>query len=181
MIEFKGSKWYKCDLHLHTTASECFANREVTPEQWVDRAIEQGLNCVTVTDHDTPLGIKAIQEAAKDKPITVYPGVEITCDTTKIHLLILFDPSKGEEEVKSFLSKCDIEHTHYGKQDAITNKSVIDVAQIATEKCNALVIPAHIDEFSGINTLSNQNLERLYARKDINSVQVVHKAFYKYQ
>jgi hypothetical protein len=39
MIEFKGSKWYKCDLHLHTISSECFANREVTPEQWVDRAL----------------------------------------------------------------------------------------------------------------------------------------------
>jgi len=99
------------------------------------RAIEQGLHCVAVTDHNKPLGMKAIQEAAKDKPITVYPCVEITCDTTKIHLLILFDPSKGEEAVKSFLSKCDIEHTNYGKQAAITNKSVIDVAQIASKKC----------------------------------------------
>jgi ABC-type lipoprotein export system ATPase subunit len=178
MIEFKGSKWYKCDLHLHTTASECFADREVTPEQWVDRAIEQGLNCVAVTDHNTPLDIKAIQEAAKDKPLTVFPGVEITCDPSKVHLLILFDPTKGEDEIKSFLSKCDIEHTHYGKQDATTIKSVFEVADIATDKCNALVIPAHIDEFAGINTLSNQNLERLYDREDINAVQVVHKAFY---
>lgn len=178
MIEFKGSKWYKCDLHLHTTASECFADREVTPDQWVDRAIEQGLHCVAVTDHNTPLGIKEIQEAAKDKPLTIFPGVEITCDPSKVHLLILFDPSKGEEEIKSFLSKCDIEHTYYGKQDATTIKSVFEVADIATDKCNALVIPAHIDEFAGINSLSNQNLERLYARKDINAVQVVHKAFY---
>lgn len=178
MIEFKGSKWYKCDLHLHTTASECFADREVTPEQWVDRAIEQGLHCVAVTDHNTPLGIKAIQEAAKDKPLTIFPGVEITCDPSKVHLLILFDPTKGEDEIKSFLSKCDIEHTHYGKQDATTIKSVFEVADIATNKCNALIIPAHIDEFAGINTLSNQNLERLYAREDINAVQVVHKTFY---
>lgn len=177
-IEFKGSKWYKCDLHLHTTASECFADITVTPEQWVDRAIEQGLHCVAVTDHNTPLGIKAIQEAAKDKPLIIFPGVEITCDTSKIHLLILFDPTKGEEEVKSFLSKCDIEHTHYGKQDAITQKNIIDVAQIATEKCNALVIPAHIDEFSGLYNLSHQILETFYERTDINAVQVVHKAFY---
>jgi len=106
------------------------------------------------------------------------PGVEITCDPSKVHLLILFDPSKGEEEIKSFLSKCDIEHTHYGKQDATTIKSVFEVTDIATNKCNALVIPAHIDEFAGINTLSNQNLERLYDREDINAVQVVHKAFY---
>lgn len=179
MIEFKGSKWYKCDLHLHTTASECFADREVTPEQWVNRAIEQGLHCVAVTDHNTPLGIKAIQEAAKDKPLTIFPGVEITCDPSKVHLLILFDPTKGEDEIKSFLSKCDIEHTHYGKQEATTIKSVFEVADIATNKCNALIIPAHIDEFAGINSLSHQNLERFYARNDINAVQVVHKAFYE--
>lgn len=40
MIEFKGSKWYKCDLHLHTTASECFADREVTyshSQKWVTK------------------------------------------------------------------------------------------------------------------------------------------------
>lgn len=49
MIEFKGSKWYKCDLHLHTTASKCFADRTVTPEQWVDRAIEQGLHFVSLS------------------------------------------------------------------------------------------------------------------------------------
>ena len=179
MIEFKGSKWYKCDLHLHTTASECFDDREVTPDQWVDRAIEQGLHCVAVTDHNTPLGIKAIQEAAKDKPLTIFPGVEITCDPSKVHLLILFDPTKGEEEIKSFLSKCDIEHTHYGKQDATTIKSVFEVADIATNKSNALIIPAHIDEFAGINALSHQNLEKFYSRTDINAVQVVHKAFYK--
>lgn len=178
MKEFKGSKWYKCDLHLHTTASECFADREVTPEQWVDRAIEQGLHCVAVTDHNTPLNIKAIQEAAKDKPITIFPGVEITCDPSKVHLLILFDPNKGVNEIKSFLSKCDIEHTHYGKQDASTIKSVFEVTDIATNKCNALVIPAHIDEFSGLYSLSHQNLETFFERSDINAVQVVHKAFY---
>lgn len=179
MIDFKGSKWYKCDLHLHTTASECFADREVTPEQWVDKAIEQGLHCVAVTDHNTPLGIKAIQEAAKDKPLTIFPGVEITCDSTKIHLLILFDPSKGEEEIKSFLSKCDIEHSVYGDQLASTNKSVVEVANIVRDKCNAIVIPAHIDEFSGIFNLSHQNLIDFYERSDITAVQVVHKAFYE--
>ena len=179
MIEFKGSKWFKCDLHLHTTASECFADREVTPEQWVDRAIEQGLHCVAVTDHNTPLGIKAIQEAAKDKPLTIFPGVEITCDPSKVHLLILFDPTKGEDEIKSFLSKCDIEHTHYGDQLASTIKSVFDIADIVKDKCNALVIPAHIDEFSGLYSLSHQNLELFFDRPDINAVQVVHKAFYE--
>lgn len=178
MIQYKGSRWYKCDLHIHTTASECFADRNITADQWVARAIEQGLHCVAVTDHNTPLGIKAIQEAAINKPLIVFPGVEITCDTTKIHLLILFDPSKSEEDVRSFLSKCDIEHNIYGQQNAVTAKNVFEVTDIATNKCEALVIPAHIDEFSGINSLSHQHLNDFLERTDINAVQVVHKEFY---
>lgn len=176
-ITYKGTRWYKCDLHLHTTASLCFQDREVTAEQWVSRALEQGLNCVAVTDHNSALGIKAIQEAARETSLTVFPGVEITCDTSKIHLLILFDPSKGEDDVKSFLSKCDIEHFQYGQQDATTTKSVFEIADIATQKCDALVIPAHIDEFSGLGSLSVQNLEKFFSRNDINAVQVVHREF----
>jgi len=67
MIEFKGSKWYKCDLHLHTTESECFTDKDVTSELWIEKAIEKGLNCVAVTNHNTPLGIEKIQAAGKDK------------------------------------------------------------------------------------------------------------------
>ena len=136
-------------------------DKNVTAVQWVDSAIEQGLDCVAVTDHNSPLGIKAIQEASQGKNLTVFPGVEITCDTSKIHLLVLFDPSKGEEEVKSLLSKCDIEHNIYGEQNATTTKSVFEVADIVRDKCDALIIPAHIDEFAGVNSLSNQNLEIL--------------------
>ncbi|WP_339875353.1 TrlF family AAA-like ATPase [uncultured Algoriphagus sp.] len=176
-ILFKGARWYKCDLHLHTTSSLCFLDKTVTAKQWVDRAIEQGLDCVAVTDHNSSLGISSIQDAARGTKLVVFPGVEITCDTSKIHLLILFDPSKGEEDVKSFLSKCDIEYTQYGQQDATTTKSVFEIADIATARSGALIIPAHIDEYAGLNTLSAQNLEKFYSRDDINAVQVVHKEF----
>ena len=179
MQDFRGARWYKCDLHLHTTASKCFDDKNVTAVQWVDRAIEQGLDCVAVTDHNSPLGIKAIQEASQGKNLTVFPGVEITCDTSKIHLLVLFDPSKGVEEVKSLLSKCDIEHNVYGEQNTTTTKSVFEIADIVKDKCDALIIPAHIDEFAGLSNLSAQNLEDFYKRSDINAVQVVHNQFDK--
>ena len=177
MQDFRGARWYKCDLHLHTTASKCFDDKNVTAVQWADRAIEQGLDCVAVTDHNSPLGIKAIQEASQGKNLTVFPGVEITCDTSKIHLLVLFDPSKGVEEVKSLLSKCDIEHNVYGEQNTTTTKSVFEIADIVKDKCDALIIPAHIDEFAGLCNLSPQNLGDFYNRSDINAVQVVHKLF----
>ena len=91
MKNYPGTRWYKCDLHLHTMASECFEDKTVTPEQWIARAVEQGLDCIAVTDHNTGAGIDAVIEAAKDQPITVFPGVEITCDSSKVHLLVIFD------------------------------------------------------------------------------------------
>ncbi len=35
MKNFKGTHWYKCDLHLHTKVSKCFTDKEVKAKQWV--------------------------------------------------------------------------------------------------------------------------------------------------
>ncbi|ANW96256.1 hypothetical protein AXE80_08170 [Wenyingzhuangia fucanilytica] len=178
MNDFKGARWYKCDLHLHTTASRCFQDREVTAQQWVDKAIEQGLDCVAVTDHNSANGIEAIQEIAKNTNLTIFPGVEITCDTSKVHLLVLFDPTKTNTDVRDFLIRCDIDEANFGNQDAKTNKSIIEIADMAL-KYGAIIIPAHIDEFNGLEAIGNQILQEFYSREDINAVQIVHKAFYE--
>lgn len=178
MQDFNGARWYKCDLHLHTTASRCFQDREVKTQQWVDRAIEQGLDCVAVTDHNSPNGIEAIQAIAKDTNLTIFPGVEITCDTSKVHLLVLFDPSKSATDVGDFLIQCGIKRNDFGNELAKTDKSINEVADIAF-KNDAMVIPAHIDEFNGLESIGNQNLLDFYKRYDINAVQVVHKVFYE--
>lgn len=175
-INYKGNKWYKCDLHLHTPASKCFQDQTVTPEQWVNRAIEQGLDCVAVTDHNTGMKIDEIVNAAVGKNLTVFPGVEITCDTSKIHLLILFDVNKTTDHINDFLVKCEISRENFGEQDAYTSMNIFDVAEIAN-KDGALVIPAHIDEYNGLGSVSVANLEKFYALDYINAVQIVHKEF----
>ena len=87
-----GTKWYKCDLHLHTPASKCFQAREtVTPEQWVQEAIDKGLTCVAVTDHNSAEWIELIQAEAKKKGLNIFPGVELTCSEAKVHILVLFE------------------------------------------------------------------------------------------
>ena len=69
---YPGTKWYKCDFHLHTAASECFEDKSATPEQWVACAVEKELDCVAVTDHNSGDGVDAVIEAAKDQPLTVF-------------------------------------------------------------------------------------------------------------
>lgn len=175
-ILYKGTRWFKCDLHLHTTASKCFNDQTITPIQWVERAIEQGLNCVAVTDHNTGDMIDAIKTAALGTGLTVFPGVEITCDTSKVHLLILFDVSKTTNDINDFLIRCDIHRDMFAKELASTKLTILQIAEKANEH-GAIVIPAHIDEYNGLGSISNDILKTFFDLPYINAVQVVHKEF----
>jgi len=176
IINYKGTRWFKCDLHLHTIASNCFQDKTVTAEQWVQRAIDQGLNCVAVTDHNTGLNVDDIKTAAEGKGLFVFPAVEITCDSSQVHLLILFDVTKNSSHVRDFLVRAGIKAEDFGKQGAATIKSIFDIGQLATSD-GALVIPAHIDEYNGLGSISAANIQKFYNEDYINAVQVVHKEF----
>lgn len=175
-ISYKGTRWYKCDLHLHTIASKCFFDQDVTAIEWVNRAIEKGLNCVAVTDHNIGISIDEIKKAAEETELVVFPSVEITCDPSKVHLLIIFDVDKTSADIRDFLVRADIKAADFGKQDAATCKSIFDIAELARDD-GAIVIPAHIDEYNGLGSISADNLNKFFTKYDINAVQVVHKAF----
>ena len=142
-ITHKGARWYKCDLHLHTIASQCFQDRHVTADLWVKRALEEGLDCVAVTDHNTGVSIDDIKQASEGTGLTVFPGVEITCDPSKVHLLIIFDVCKTSADIRDFLVRADIRADDFGKQEAATTRSIFDIAELAKID-GAIVIPAHI-------------------------------------
>lgn len=172
-----GLKWYKTDLHLHTLTSPCFEDNDSTPEDWVNRCLEQGLHCVAVTDHNNGDGIDKIKEAAGEK-LVVFPGVEVTCDTSKIHVLVLFDPKHGSGYVNEFLVKLDIYEEDRGKTATSTNKSIFEVSEIAAKR-GGIVIPAHIDQFAGLGTLSFEAKNKILEDPNINAVQIVHDFLYK--
>lgn len=176
-MEYVGTRWYKCDFHLHTMASECYKEKGDTAERWIGAVAKQGINCVAVTDHNDYRGIDNIVNAGKAKGITVFPGVEITCDTSKIHILVLFDVSKTYENIRDFLSACDIDIDKIGKSEG-TVLNVFDVCEKARAK-GALVIAAHIDEYNGINSMSPANIKKLLDSKYIDAVQVVNEKLWQ--
>ena len=178
MIDFKGAKWQKCDFHLHTPASKCFRERNVTAEQWVDMCLEQQLDSVAVTDHNTGAWVDKIKEAAKDKNLVVFPGVELTCDTSKVHILILFDIDKTTQDVEDFIIKCGIERKNFASSDAYSPKSCREIIQLAHES-GGLAIPAHIDEFNGLGLLSKKVISELFSLDMVNGAQFVFAEFAK--
>ncbi|MGG4305977.1 TrlF family AAA-like ATPase [Bacillus wiedmannii] len=171
-----GTIWHKCDLHLHTPASSCFRDKNLSEQEWVQKAIDEGLSCVAVTDHNSGNWINNVITAANGTNLTVFPGVEITCSDAKIHMLILFDTDKNSTDIEDFLIQSGIPRHDFGKETAHTSKSLEDIIKLA-KSCEALVIPAHIDEFNGISNASYQIREKIFNTKDINAVQVVHPEF----
>ena len=172
MADYVGARWQKCDFHLHTTASKCFRDKSVTPQMWVQACLEKKLDCVAVKDHNTNAGIDEIKQAAEGTPLTVFPGVELTCDSSKVHLLVLFDKDKTWQDVYDFLISCGINRDEFSTSEAqctLTCSEVINKAKLA----GALVIPAHIDEFNGLGVLSKKVIKDILSQEDIFAVQYV--------
>lgn len=174
MNGYRGNRWYKCDLHLHTPASECFEDKSVTPQQFIDEVISKGLQCIAITDHNTAAWIDNIRDAANEKDVIVFPGVEVTCSDSKIHLLILFDINYPKRKIEDFLVKVNIDSDLFGKTSAHSNKGINEIAKIANE-VGALVIPAHIDDYNGVGLVSNQIRKEFWDLENINVVQMVNE------
>lgn len=62
------------DLHCHSTASDGV----LTPMELVSLAVENGVDVLALTDHDTVAGLAEAKIAAEQKGITLISGVEIS-------------------------------------------------------------------------------------------------------
>jgi PHP family Zn ribbon phosphoesterase len=147
-----GLRFKKLDLHLHTPASVCFADKRVTANDIVKAALSAGLDGIAVTDHNSGAFIDLVKTAAKGTPLIVFPGVELTCMTGKegVHLIALFDPSAGKAEIESLLGNLGLTPDQYGNEDTVVTKvSTITVAQIITER-GGLAVLAHANSTRGV-------------------------------
>jgi hypothetical protein len=73
------------DLHSHSTASD----GALAPAALLKRASEQAVDVLALTDHDGTEGIAEARLAAKDLPLSLIAGVEIsvTWNNKTIHIL----------------------------------------------------------------------------------------------
>ena len=80
------------DLHTHTYCSDGM----LAPAAVVQRAAEQDIKVLAVTDHDTTAGLEAARSAAEEHGIQFVDGVELSVevDGHAVHLLGYgFDPA----------------------------------------------------------------------------------------
>ncbi|MBN1415650.1 MAG: PHP domain-containing protein [Bacteroidales bacterium] len=177
-ISYVGTRWFKCDFHLHTPASKCFEQENVTAEEWVNAAVDKDLDCVAVTDHNSGDWIDKIKEASEGKPLTIFPGVELTCSDAKVHLLILFDTDKTKQDVEDFLISLGLNRSVFGTDDAHSNLNIEAIADKVKEK-NALIIASHIDDYSSLSNVAHKTRSDFLNKESVAGVQIVHPEFLK--
>lgn len=164
---FPGSKWWKFDFHTHTPASDDYGRRDtsvknITPENWLRKAMESGLDCVAVTDHNSGGWIDTLKEANRNlqkavaKPkwyrkLVLFPGVEITVadSRSRVHLLALFDPDCDSQKITGVLGACGITAGHGDDQSTSTTTGFVDTVKKIIE-AGGIALPAHIDGAKGL-------------------------------
>lgn len=145
-----GLQFRKLDLHVHTFGSHDFSG--ISAAEIVETAINNGLEGIAVTDHNTGIAIDEIKEAAKETGLTIFPGVEITCRGGKsgLHVIALFDITKGTDHVTGLLSALGIPPDKQGTPSALADKEVVDVIDLIVDKWDGIAIPAHVNSSKGI-------------------------------
>ncbi|SIN72171.1 hypothetical protein SAMN05444368_1500 [Acetomicrobium flavidum] len=85
------------DLHIHTVLSPC-AELEMGAKEIVEKCLAEGVDIIAISDHNATANSLAVIEAAKGKPLTVLPALEVQ-SREDIHTVSLFP---GFEEASLF-------------------------------------------------------------------------------
>ena len=92
------------DLHLHTTASD----GRRSPTELVQLVAAQGLQQVSISDHDTTEGLAEAYQAAEEfSQLRLIPGIELSTDIPgdELHMLgyfIQYDDEEFQERLRNF-------------------------------------------------------------------------------
>jgi len=156
---------FKADLHIHTVLSPC-GDLEMSPNAIVHRALEQQLDMIAITDHNSTRQAKVVRDIAEPLGLKVFCGAEVTTKE-EAHCLALFDDDSALDEFQIFLDehlpevKNDVRK--FGYQVAVDvnedivfeeerllisalNQSVEEIEQ-KVHQLGGLFIPAHVDKF----------------------------------
>ena len=151
------------DLHCHSTASDGI----LTPMELVQRAFEQGVNVLALTDHDSISGISEARMHTEKYGMTLINGVEISTEWE----------NRGIHIVGLDFDQTSVEMTALLTQQAQTRyRRAVEIG----EKLEKIGVP---NAFEGAKRLANGEVTRAhYARYlvQIGKVSNENQAFKKY-
>lgn len=152
MIDFSainsGASFYKADLHIHSFGEEGsydVTDTNMTPENIVETAIEQGLSIISITDHNEDRNSNRAIKYSQGKKILVIPGIEVS--TLQGHLLVYFEKY---DDLKNFRGKLTI-----SDNKETCAQGIVECLSLA-KQYNGIGVLAHIELDSGFEKTINR-------------------------
>lgn len=134
------------------------------PPLIVQRALDDGIDILAITDHNSTYNVAAVTKAAEKTPLAIIPGVEIQTKE-EIHFLCLFNTLAELDQFQTIIDRT-LPNTpnnpeHFGEQFVVDstgefirseprlliNSLTLTMQEVFHEvnALNGLMIPAHID------------------------------------
>lgn len=183
---YPGARWWKFDFHTHTPASADYGKgpeqaslRQLTHEDWLLSFMRAQVDCVAVTDHNSGEWIDPLKQALRElessghpdyRPLTLFPGVEITANGG-IHILGLLDIGKGTSDISALLGAVGYAGSR-GKSDTVADSAPIKVIE-AISKAGGVPILAHVDGPAGAWQLRGNTLAPLLDHEGLFCMEVI--------
>jgi PHP family Zn ribbon phosphoesterase len=170
-----GLRFCSVDLHVHTPASRCFAEKGVTPETIVEQAIACGMHAIAITDHNTAEWVDRVKAVAADTTLTVFASVEITVGPG-VHVLAIFPEDRTSAHITDLLAKLGLGADERGDQEALVTQFGIQAVVSMIREQGALPVLAHIDGPRGAwreLRESGQTLIQLWRAAEFAAVEIV--------
>ncbi|HPG33215.1 MAG TPA: PHP domain-containing protein [Lentimicrobium sp.] len=94
---------FKADLHIHTVLSPC-GSLEMSPAQIVKSAVENQIDIIGITDHNSTRQCRTVISEAQKAGITVYCGAEVTTKE-EVHCLAFFEDIETLDKFQLYLDQ----------------------------------------------------------------------------
>lgn len=153
----------------------------MTPKSIIERAKEQNLDLIAITDHNSMRQAPLVQELGREEGIEVIIGAEVT-SKENIHILTLFENIESAELFQNFIDSVIEKSVHvpeimgdqvvidrdemivYTEQTSLSgrlNSTLYEIEQ-RVHALAGIIIPAHIDRpITGLLSLENRNFRSL--------------------
>ncbi len=156
-------KTFRADLHIHTVLSPC-ASLEMSPAKIIEKALEQKLDLIAVTDHNSTRQCALTKKLAEQRGLSVLLGCEVNT-SEEVHVLCFFRDLETTRIFQKFLDKhlpkiqnkpdflgyqliLDEHETITGEEPYFLGSGLysgIDTIGNLVDKLQGIFIPAHID------------------------------------
>lgn len=167
--------WYRFDLHVHTPASECYRQAEVSYLDILRKAEEKRLDILAITDHNTVRGYAELLSEIRDlellesldrlqgpereylqeyrrlmRKILVLPGVEFTA-TFGFHILGIFSEETTVRDLEHLLLNMGVPSARLDEGTGEVGATVdVLTAYRMLREADGIVIAAHANSTHGV-------------------------------